>query len=278
MKPSWLKIKLPSDKDYLLVKQTLEQEKLRTVCIEAKCPNRIECWQKRTMTFMILGDICTRNCKFCAVKTGNPDAKIDETESKRISQVIQQLNLSYIVITSVTRDDLENGGAIVFAETIKEIYHSNPKIRIEVLVPDFQGNVSSIKTVIEADCDVFSHNVETVERLTPLVRDERASYGLSLDVLKTAHTIKSELETKSGFMVGLGETEQDVKSTIQDLYNVGVNTLTIGQYLQPASHCLPTKEYIRPEQFQHYKEFALDLGFKKVMTGPLVRSSYQCSK
>jgi lipoic acid synthetase len=278
MKPSWLKIKLPSDKDYPLVKEILARERLHTVCIEAKCPNRIECWQNRSMTFMILGSICTRNCKFCAVESGNPNGNIDATEPERISQVIKQLNLSYIVITSVTRDDLEDGGARVFAETIKKINDNNPKIKVEVLVPDFQGNMSAIKTVTQAGCDVFSHNVETVKRLTPLVRDERASYRLSLEVLKTAHSIKPELDTKSGFMLGLGETEQDVKDTIQDLFDVGVSIFTIGQYLQPAKHCLPTQKYIQPQQFSYYKDFALDLGFKKVVAGPLVRSSYRMNE
>ena len=277
MKPPWLKIKLPSDENYQTVKKILARERLHTVCIEAKCPNRIECWQNRSMTFMILGSICTRNCKFCAVESGNPNGNIDATKPERISQVIKQLNLSYIVITSVTRDDLEDGGAIVFAETIKKIHNSNPKIKVEVLVPDFQGNMSAIKTVIEAGCDVFSHNVETVECLTPLVRDERASYLLSLEVLKIAHSIKPELTTKSGFMLGLGETEQDVKDTIRDLFDMDVSILTIGQYLQPASHCLPTKEYIKPQKFQYYKDFALNLGFKKVVAGPLVRSSYRAS-
>lgn len=276
MKPEWLKIKLPQNDNYELVKRQLCSNNIKTVCIEAKCPNRIECWSQKAMTFMILGNICTRKCKFCAVKSGNPNQVIDEKEPEKIAQIVKELELNYVVITSVTRDDLRDGGASVFAETIRAIRHINPSIKIEVLVPDFFGSESAIKKVIDAGCDVFNHNLETVERLTPLVRDARANYQTSLQVLKTARKIKPTLLTKSGIMVGLGEKADEVKKTIKDLLDVGVSVLTIGQYLQPAKVLLAVQEYIRPTIFQSYKEYALSLGFQKVLAGPFVRSSYHC--
>jgi lipoic acid synthetase len=226
------------------------------------------------MTFMILGNICTRKCRFCAVETGNPLGVIDENEPDKIALAIKDLNLSYVVITSVTRDDLADGGAGFFALTIEAIRKTNQNVCIEVLVPDFSGQESSIVKVIDAGCDVFGHNIETVKRLTPIIRDQRADYSCSLSVLKTARKIKPQLITKSGIMLGLGETEQEVKSTMRDLYDIGVSTLTIGQYLQPARRLLKVYDYIKPEQFEVYKNFALNLGFKKVTAGPLVRSSY----
>lgn len=276
MKPTWLKIKLPHNDNYQLVKSRLNSEKINTVCIEAHCPNRIECWEKRAMTFMILGNVCTRNCKFCAVETGNPMGKTDEDEPERIARVIKSLGLSYIVITSVTRDDLADRGASFFARTVQMIRVNNPKTKIEVLVPDFSGFKQAIEKVVKAGCDVFGHNLETVERLTPLVRDKRANYQCSLQVLKDASRIKPEVATKSGIMLGLGETKDEVKKTIQDLFDVGVSILTIGQYLQPAKDLFPVAEYVKPELFQYYKEFACNMGFQKVIAGPLVRSSYNC--
>ncbi len=276
MKPAWLKIKLPNDDNYQLVKSRLNSEKINTVCIEAHCPNRIECWEKRTMTFMILGNVCTRHCEFCAVQTGNPMGKTDEDEPERIARVIEALGLSYVVITSVTRDDLSDRGASFFARTVQIIRVNNPKTKIEVLVPDFSGFKQAIEKVVKASCDVFSHNLETVERLTPLVRDKRARYQCSLRVLKLAHRIKPEITTKSGIMLGLDETQDEVEKTIQDLFDVGVSILTIGQYLQPAKDLFPVAEYVKPELFQYYKEFACNMGFQKVIAGPLVRSSYNC--
>ncbi len=276
MKPEWLKIKLPQDKSYELVKKRLHKENVNTVCIEARCPNRIECWSQKAMTFMILGNICTRKCKFCAVTTGNPTGKIDEQEPEKIAQIVQELNLNYVVITSVTRDDLSDGGASVFADVITTIRKICRDIKIEVLVPDFSGTESAIKKVVDAGCDVFNHNLETVERLTSVIRDKRASYHTSLQVLNTARSIKSSLVTKSGIMVGLGETKDEVKRTIKDLFENKVEVLTIGQYLQPAKELIPVYEYIKPEIFQYYKEFAYNLGFKKVSASPMVRSSYHC--
>jgi lipoyl synthase len=274
MKPNWLKIKLPENKNYQLVKNKLENANIHTVCIEARCPNRIECWQKKSMTFMILGNICTRKCKFCAVETGDPMGKTDNTDVDKIAKIIKDLNLSNAIITSVTRDDLIDGGAGFFAQTIEAIRKTNHDVHIEVLVPDFSGQESSIAKVIDAGCDVFGHNLETVKRLTPIVRDQRADYLGSLSVLTTARKVKPQLITKSGIMLGLGETEQEVKNTVQDLYDADVNILTIGQYLQPAKGLLKVYDYIKPERFEAYKRFALNLGFKKVIAGPLVRSSY----
>ncbi|MEO0091175.1 MAG: lipoyl synthase [candidate division WOR-3 bacterium] len=274
MKPPWLKIKLPLNANYELVKKRLNAERLHTICISGLCPNRIHCWENRHMTFMILGNICTRNCRFCAVSTGDPQGKIDDSEPQRIAKVVESLNLTYVVITSVTRDDLADGGAQVFAETVQTIKSKNKKVKVEVLVPDFSGDTSAIEKVIEADCDVFAHNLETVARLTPLVRDPKASYCRSLQVLKTARKIKPSLITKSGLMLGLGETDQEIKATIDDLFRAEVNILTIGQYLQPDKRCLPVKAYLKPEKFLEYKEYALKMGFNEVMSGPLVRSSY----
>lgn len=274
MKPSWLKVELPSNPNYEFVKKILDSQKLNTICISGLCPNRIHCWQNRHMTFMILGDICTRNCRFCAVKTGNPQGYVDKTEPRKISDTVQMLNLNYVVITSVTRDDLSDGGASEFAQTVQLIKDKNKKIKVEVLVPDFSGNKSAIRKVIDAGCDVFAHNLETVERLTSLVRDRKANYQVSLQVLRTARKIKPSLLTKSGFMLGLGESDQEIKATIDDLSEAEVNVLTIGQYLQPDKNCLPVQEYIRPEKFQEFRDYALKKGFTKVIAGPLVRSSY----
>lgn len=274
MKPSWLKIKLPRNDDYENVKILLERSGVNTVCTEAKCPNRIDCWGRKAMTFMILGSVCTRNCRFCAVLTGDPEGKIDINESAKIGQIVNKLGLHQVIITSVTRDDLIDGGASVYAQTIRIIRNINPDIKIEVLVPDFAGAESSIKTIIDAGCDIFSHNVETVKRLTSLVRDPRADYTTSLQVLNSARKYHSDLLLKSGFMVGLGETECEVKKTITDLFNAGANILTIGQYLQPTKELLPVTEYITPAVFQKYRQYALATGFTNVFSGPLIRSSY----
>ncbi len=226
------------------------------------------------MTFMILGHICTRNCCFCAVATGNPNQTIDWTEGVKIAQLVSDFDLSEVVLTSVTRDDLQDGGAAVFAQVITEIRKVKPEIKIEVLVPDFQGIESSIRTVIDAGCDVFSHNLETTRRLTKLVRDPKADYERSLRVLQYAREYKSDVLIKSGFMVGLGETETEVKQTIDDLVKVSVDILTIGQYLQPSAQAMSVSAYITPLIFNKYKEYALTTGIKNIFSGPFVRSSY----
>jgi lipoic acid synthetase len=275
MKPAWLKINKSPQAVYEKVKAILNEEKVNTVCVSARCPNRLSCWSKKGVTFMILGDVCTRHCKFCAVKTGNPQGKVSEDEVSKIISVLRKLNLSRVIITSVTRDDLLDGGAEQFARVIKKIRKEfSFNLKIEVLVPDFQGNGDLIRTIIEAGPDVFAHNIETVRRLTPIIRDPRAHYDRSLNVLKIARELNPLIETKSGFMLGLGETEEEVLLTISDLKAAKVDILTIGQYLQPTPKAIPVYEYVRPEKFLEYQDHAYKLGFKKVFAAPFIRSSY----
>ncbi|MEO0131358.1 MAG: lipoyl synthase [candidate division WOR-3 bacterium] len=275
MKPAWLKIPKALGSSYEQVKRILAQENVATVCVEARCPNRLTCWSKRGMTFMILGTICTRKCKFCAVKTGNPKQAINPNEAYQIIEVIKKLGLKYVIITSVTRDDLPDGGARHFAYVINKIREQfASSVKIEILVPDFQGDQEAINIVLKASPDVFAHNLETVRRLTPLVRDPKASYERSLQVLEYAAQTSTNIEIKSGFMLGLGETESEIKETIYDLKQAGVKILTIGQYLTPATNLLPVKQYVAPEKFRAYENYAYQLGFKKVLSGPLIRSSF----
>ncbi|MCS7258022.1 MAG: lipoyl synthase [candidate division WOR-3 bacterium] len=275
MKPPWLKIPLRMDFHYTQVKKTLIEEKVATVCVEARCPNRLNCWSKSGMTFMILGTICTRKCKFCAVNSGNPKQKIDFAEAERIIRVIKKLGLNQVIITSVTRDDLADGGAGHFAYVISEVRKTFfSDVKIEVLVPDFQGDLKAIRSVLDAGPDIFAHNIETVKRLTPLIRDPRAQYQRSLKILEFAAQTNPQIDIKSGFMIGLGETEEEIKETIRDLKNAGVKILTIGQYLRPAPNLVPVSKYYPPEKFQEYQDFAFKEGFKHVRAGPLIRSSY----
>lgn len=281
MKPSWLKIRLPAgsgNKRYNFVKNALQKTKLCTVCEEARCPNIAECWASGTATFMIMGDTCTRACKFCAVKTGNPNGILDELEPEKLAQAVFELNLNYVVITSVDRDDLEDFGANHFVKCIKHIKKLNPKILIEVLTPDFNANPRCVKIVIDAKPDVFGHNIETVKRLQREVRDLRASYEKSLAVLKYAKKFNPKILTKSSIMVGLGEKEKEVISTMKDLRDADVDILTIGQYLQPSKWNLPVKEYIHPEKFEYYKKQGEKIGFLFVASGPFVRSSYKAGE
>ncbi|MDH5683896.1 MAG: lipoyl synthase [candidate division WOR-3 bacterium] len=273
-KPDWLKIKLPKGKNYQKMKELLAQYNLHTVCSEARCPNLGECWSRKTATFMILGDVCTRSCKFCAVKKGNPKGKVDNEESERIARAVKELGLNYVVITSVTRDDLADVGAEVFKNTISSIRQISPDTKIEVLIPDFAGKISSLAEVLSAQPYITGHNLETVERLTPKIRDKRAGYQISLEVLRSVKSLNKEIKTKSGFMVGLGETENEVLQTMKDLKKSKVDFLTIGQYLQPTGNNLPVSEYIRPEQFETFQKYGLELGFSRVLSSPLVRSSY----
>ena len=277
-KPEWLKISLPSKGKYTEIKKILKELNLHTVCVEAKCPNLAQCWGEGTATFMILGDICTRYCKFCATKTGNPRGIVDKDEPRRVAIAVQEMDLDYVVITSVTRDDLPDGGASIFRQTIEEIRKIKPDVYIEVLVPDFGGVRENIKTVIEAEPTVFAHNVEVVRRLTPLVRDRRASYEKSLSVLNIAKELIPDILTKSGFMVGLGETFDEVIETMRDLRQKGVDFLTIGQYLKPSPKHLEVDRYVTPEEFKVYEKIGLDMGFKYVASGPLVRSSYRAGE
>ena len=275
-KPSWLRVKLPSDPTFWSTKDLVSDLKLVTVCEEAQCPNRWECWEQGTATFIIAGDRCTRACGFCAVKTAKPfDLEADEPE--RVAEATQRLGLKHVVITAVARDDLADGGALHFADTIRAVRDKCPDVVIEVLVPDFNLKNDALLMVIEAAPEVFNHNLETVERLTPLVRS-RAKYDRSLKVLQQAKMMAGKLgatmTTKSGLMLGLGESEDEVLVAMDDLRLHGVEVLTLGQYLRPSANHLPVVEYIHPDVFASLKERALKKGFVHVSSGPLVRSSY----
>jgi|UniRef100_A0A7C6AA69 lipoic acid synthetase len=273
MKPNWLKITLPQGSTYNKIRAIVKEYNLHTVCEQARCPNIGKCWAGRTVTFMILGDTCTRNCKFCAVKTGNPKGIVDKEEPKRVAQAVKNLALNYVVITSVTRDDLTDGGASIFAQTIKQTRKLNPNTKIEVLIPDFAGSSQALKTVLLAKPDVLAHNLETVARLTPLVRDKRANYQTSLNILRLSKDTNPDIPTKSGIMVGLGEEEEEVKKTMLDLKMVGTEIITIGQYLKPSPNNWEVGNYISPEKFQEFRQYGKALGFRQVLAGPLVRSS-----
>lgn len=277
-KPGWLRIRAPSGENYTKVKQSLRSLELHTVCEEARCPNISECWGTGTATIMIMGDICTRGCRFCAVNSGKPVVLLDAGEPERVAKAIKEWGLRYVVITSVCRDDLEDGGAEHIAKTIKAIKLLCSRIIVELLMPDFRGNEDSINKVVESKPEVISHNIETVIRLTPKVRDARASYEQSLWVLKKIKDINSMIYTKSSIMLGLGETEEELIQTIRDLRSIGVNILTMGQYLQPTSKHLPVVEYVTPEKFNWFRKIAERMGFVYVASGPLVRSSYRAGE
>jgi lipoic acid synthetase len=276
-KPVWLRVRAPSGEKYTKVKQSLRSLDLHTVCEEARCPNISECWGTGTATIMIMGDICSRGCRFCAVNNGRP-VLLDADEPERVAKAIKEWKLSYVVITSVCRDDLKDGGAEHIAKTIKATKDLCPKTIVEPLIPDFRGNEDSIKIVVESKPEVISHNIETVSRLTPKVRDARASYEQSLRVLKKIKDIDSLVYTKSSIMLGLGENEEEIIQTIKDLRSVGVNILTLGQYLQPNPKYLPVVEYITPEKFNWLREIGESVGFAYVASGPLVRSSYRAGE
>ena len=269
-KPKWLKVKLPTAKAYKNIKSVVKQHKLHTICESGNCPNIGECWDEGTATFMILGNICTRSCGFCNVQTGKPQPA-DINEPKRVAESIKLMKVKHAVITSVDRDDLKDGGSKIWAMTIKEIRRLNPTTTMEALIPDFKANSTQIQRIIDAAPEVVSHNIETVKRLTKKVRIQ-AKYERSLETLNILSN--SGMRTKSGIMLGLGENEKEVIETIQDLRNVGISILTLGQYLQPTLKHLPVAEYINPKQFQELKEIALQMGFKVIESGPLVRSSY----
>ncbi len=277
-KPVWIRSKFVANDKFVRVIKTLKQLKLHTVCVEAKCPNLGECWGHGTATFLILGDICTRHCKFCATKTGNPRGIIDYDEPVRILKAVEEMNLDYVVITSVTRDDLEDQGAEIYAKTVRLIKSKYSNILVEVLVPDLRANPEHIKKIIDSGVDVFAHNVEVVERLTPEIRDRRASFETSLRTLKIAKSIKSDLYTKSGFMVGLGETKDEIIDTMRRFREIKVNFLTIGQYLRPSIKHAPVIKYYTPEEFKEFEKIGLSMGFDYVASGPLVRSSYRAGE
>ena len=277
-KPDWIRSKFVANDKFVRVIKTLKQLNLHTVCVEAKCPNLGECWGHGTATFLILGDICTRHCKFCATKTGNPRVIIDYDEPERVLKAVEEMNLDYVVITSVTRDDLEDHGAEIYAKTVRLIKSKYPNILVEVLVPDLRANPEHIKKIIDSGVDVFAHNVEVVERLTPEIRDRRASFETSLRTLKIAKSIKPDLYTKSGLMVGLGETKDEIIDTMKRLREIKVNFLTIGQYLRPSIKHAPVIKYYTPEEFKEFEKIGLSMGFDYVASGPLVRSSYRAGE
>jgi lipoic acid synthetase len=273
-KPAWLKTKVPLGKQYIGVRDIVEKHKLHTICTSGHCPNMAECWGRGTATLMILGDICTRACKFCNVKTGRP-LPPDWKEPERVAESVKKMGLKHCVLTSVDRDDLEDGGAEIWALTIKKVKQENPQTTIEALIPDFDGNIELIQKVIDAGSEVISHNLESVKRITPIVRS-KAKYELSLHVLK--YLADSGVRTKTGLMLGLGETEKEVLETMDDARSMGVEVFTIGQYLQPSKRHLEVKEFLTPEQFEKYRVIGLEKGFRYVESSPLVRSSYHAEK
>ncbi|MFN7847746.1 MAG: lipoyl synthase [Bacteroidota bacterium] len=273
-KPDWLRVKLPTGKEYAEVRKIVTEHKLHTICESGNCPNMGECWGAGTATFMILGNICTRSCGFCAVATGRP-LPVDMDEPRRVAESVKLMKIKHCVITSVDRDELKDGGSIIWAATINAIRKESPGTTLETLLPDFQGKWENLQRVIDVAPEIVSHNIETVRRLTKMVRIQ-AKYDRSLEVL--ARISAAGLKAKSGIMLGLGETEDEIIESMHDLMKSGVQILTLGQYLQPTPKHLPVKEFIRPEQFVKLKEIALKIGFKYVESGPLVRSSYHAEK
>lgn len=273
-KPKWLRVKLPTGENYRKVRGLVDQHNLHTICESGSCPNMGECWGEGTATFMILGNICTRSCGFCGVQTGKPDA-VDEFEPGKVANSVKIMGVKHAVITSVDRDDLKDGGANIWAQTIRAIRQQSPGTTLETLIPDFAGNWENLQILINAAPEIVSHNLETVRRLTKQVRIQ-AKYDRSLELLFRLK--KGGMRTKSGVMLGLGETEQEVIETMQDLRAVQVDILTLGQYLQPTPKHLPVAAFIEPEKFEYYKKLGLEMGFRYVESGPLVRSSYHAEK
>ena len=277
-KPTWLRVKYSDTKKYREVKAIVHERNLHTVCEEAMCPNISECWSHGTATFMLLGSVCTRACKFCAVDTGNPKGKVDVKEPDKVADSIRLMNLKYAVLTSVNRDDLDDGGAGHYAKTVEAVKRKTPKVIVEALVPDFLGVESSIERLLDSGVEVFGQNVETVKRLTSRVRDPRAGYEQTLDVLRYAKEYRKNIVTKTSLMLGLGETNEEIIDSLQDLKDNQVDILTLGQYLRPTINHLPIEKWYSPKEFNTYKEIALEMGFLEVASGPMVRSSYRADK
>lgn len=273
-KPNWLRVKLPTGENYKKVRGLVDKHKLHTICESGNCPNMGECWGEGTATFMILGNICTRSCGFCAVKTGKPNAA-DLNEPTKVAESVKLMKVKHAVLTSVDRDDLPDGGATIWAETVKEIRRVSPKTTLETLIPDFAGKWENLQIIIDVAPEIVSHNLETVRRLTKEVRIQ-AKYDRSLEVLFRLK--KGGMKTKSGIMLGLGESDQEVLETMEDLRNVGVSILTLGQYLQPTTKHLPIANFVEPAKFEEFKTIGLEMGFRYVESGPLVRSSYRAEK
>jgi len=274
MKPDWLKVKFTVNNDFRDLRKIVSDNRLHTVCESACCPNQSDCWQRRTATLMILGNTCTRNCRFCAIESGKP-LPVDPEEPLKVGKAVKLMGLKYAVITSVTRDDLPDGGAAIWAETIREIRRQNPGCKVEVLIPDFRGNIAALEIVLNAKPDIFGHNLETVRSLYPIARPQ-ADYEQSLRVI--AESKKRGTVTKTGIMVGLGETREQVIELMQNALAAGCDILTIGQYLQPTKNHLPVVQYVEPDEFKSYEEAGLALGFRAVFSGPLVRSSFHADE
>jgi len=277
-KPPWLKVRAPGGETFSDIKKLLGQLNLATVCQEARCPNIGECWRGGTATFMLMGEVCTRGCRFCSVKTGNPKGVLDEKEPEKVGYALSKMDLDYVVLTSVDRDDLKDGGADHFAKTVEEIKRLSPQMIVEVLTPDFNGDIDLVKRLVASRPDVFAHNIETVRSLHPKIRDPRASYDQSLKVLSMVKEIDKTRYTKSSIMLGLGEREEEIREALKDLRAVGCDVVTFGQYLQPAKHKLKVEEYIAPEAFKDWQTEAEAMGFLYVASGPLVRSSYKAGE
>ncbi|KCZ71419.1 lipoate synthase [Candidatus Methanoperedens nitroreducens] len=278
VKPEWLKTRPPAGIKFLDLKRTMHEHGLNTVCTGARCPNVGECWSRGTAAFMIMGSTCTRSCRFCAVKKGRCGEPLDPSEPERIARAVREADLRYAVLTSVDRDDLPDGGAGHFADCIRAIKDMNNNILVEILIPDFQGDIQCLRRVIDAHPDVVGHNIETVEELQAMARDRRAGYRLSMEVLLNLKQMSSSTRTKSSIMLGLGETEDMVLKTMDDLRNARVDIITLGQYLRPTVKQLEVKEYLTQEKFEFYKRKAEDMGFPLVISGPLVRSSYMAEE
>ena len=277
-KPSWLRAPMPVGGGFNTVREVVHEHRLATVCEEAKCPNIGECWNAGTATLMLMGAVCTRACRFCSVDTGNPHGWLDKEEPLNSARTVQLMKLKYVVLTSVNRDDLPDGGAAHFAECVREIKRLNPGTAVEALTPDFQGQLRDVETVVDSGLEVFAQNVETVKRLTHPVRDPRAGYDQTLSVLRHAKQHRPDVLTKSSLMLGLGETDEEIAATMADLRDAGVDILTLGQYLQPTRNHLAIERWVTPEEFSMYREWALAKGFVECVSGPLVRSSYRAER
>jgi lipoic acid synthetase len=277
-KPDWLRMRVQSSPKFDSVRTIVHEHRLATVCEEAKCPNMSECWSAGTATIMLLGDVCTRACRFCSVNTGNPKGWLDPEEPDNTARAVQLMDLRYVVLTSVNRDDLPDGGAQRYADVVKAVKALNPGTAVEALTPDFLGDVSAVETLLDSGIEVFAQNIETVERLTHPVRDPRAGYQQTLDVLAHGKNYRSEVITKTSLMLGLGETDDEIKSCMDDCRRHNVDVLTMGQYLQPTRHHYPIARYVEPEEFECYRTWGLERGFMEVVAGTFVRSSYRAER
>ncbi|MGY3038960.1 lipoic acid synthetase [Rhodanobacter sp. TND4EL1] len=277
-KPPWLRVKLPSGMQYEAVHDIVRSHKLNTVCAESKCPNIAECWGRGTATLMLMGSVCTRACKFCSVSTGNPQGWLDPLEPLQVADAVALMGLKYVVLTSVDRDDLADGGAVHYAACIRAIHERSPKTSVEALTPDFAGKLDSVAAVLDAGLVTYAQNLETVERLTHPVRDPRAGYQQTLDVLAFAKRHAPKTLTKTSLMLGLGETDAEIERTLGDIRDANVDVVTLGQYMRPSPHHLPVQRFVTPDEFRHYRELALGKGFLEAVAGPLVRSSYRAER